>query len=166
MVRCQERKARPFLTRLGRVEAERRCFRRRRCGRGRLPLDRAPGLEGRALTPGMADVMARTAPPMGFGAAAAHIADLAGVKASPGSLRRWPLALGREAMESGRGEAIGDSPLESRMHLSIDGTGIPMRREGTEGVRGRQGDGSAGTRGGGWPSCTPRRGVTGRPARR
>ncbi len=148
MVRCQERKARPFLTRLGRVEAERRCFRRRRCGRGRLPLDRAPGLEGRALTPGMADVMARTAPPMGFGAAAARIADLAGVKASPGSPRRRALALGREAMESGRGEVIGDSPLESRMYLTVDGTGIPMRREGTEGVRGRQGDGSAGTRGG------------------
>ncbi len=148
MVRCQERKARSFPTRLGRVEVERRRFRCRRCGRGHLPPGRAPGLEGRAPTPGMADVMARRVPPMGFGAAAAHIADPAGVKASPGPLRRRALAPGREAMGSGRGEVIGDSPLEPRMYLTIDGTGIPMRGEGTEGVRGRQEDGSAGTRGG------------------
>ena len=166
MGRCQERKARPFPTRLGRVEVERTYFRCRRCGRGHLPPGRAPGLEGRALTPGMANVMARTVPPMGFGAAAAHIADPAGVKASPGPLRRRAPAPGREAMGSGRGEVIGDSPLEPRMYLTVDGTGIPMRGEGTEGVRGRREDGSAGTRGGGWPSCTPRRGVTGRPARR
>ncbi len=92
--------------------------------------------------------MARTAPPMGFGAAAAHTADPAGVKASPGPLRRRALAPGREAMGSGRGEAIGDSPLEPRMYLTIDGTGIPMGGEGTEGVRGRREGGSAGTRGG------------------
>ena len=131
-----------------------------------LPLDRALGLEGRAITPGMANVMARTVPPMGFGAAAAHIADLAGVRASSSSLQRWSLALGAEAMEFEREEVVGDSPLESRMYLSIDGTGIPMRGKDVEGVAGKRGDGSAETRGGGWPSCTPRRGVTGRPARR
>jgi len=36
---------------------------------------------------------------------------------------------------------VEDNPLESRMHLSTDGTGIPMRKEETGGVRGKHEDG-------------------------
>ncbi len=138
----------PVLTRLGRVKVKRGCFRCRSCGRGRLPLDRAPGLEGRAITPGMANVLARTAPLTGFAAASGHIGDLAGVKAPAGPLQRWSMELGAEAMESGREEVAGGRPLEPRGCLSVDGTGIPMRAEEVEGVAGKRGDGSAGTRGG------------------
>ncbi len=147
MHRCQGRKARSFLTRLGRVRVERRCFRCPSCGRGRLPLDRALGLEGRAITPGMANVLARTAPLMGFAAAGGHIADLAGVKAPSGPLQRRAMDPGAEAMESGREEVVDGRPLESRGCLSVDGTGIPMRAEEVEGVAGKRGDGRAGTRG-------------------
>ncbi len=38
-------------------------------------------------------------------------------------------------------EVVEDNPLESRMHLSTDGTGIPMRKEETGGVRGKHEDG-------------------------
>ena len=67
----------PFL---GRIEVQRRCFHCRSCGKGRFPLDRAPGLEGSAFTPGMAGVMAGTVPVTGFGAAARYVADLAGAR--------------------------------------------------------------------------------------
>ncbi len=58
-----------FLTRLGRVEVERSYFRCGSCGGGCFPLDRALGLEGDTVTPGMESVIAGTVPFMGFGPA-------------------------------------------------------------------------------------------------
>ena len=147
MVRHPARK-RSWLTRLGRVEVRRGCFRCGSCGGGRFPLDRALGLEADTFTPGVAGVVAGTVSLMGFGAAAAHIGNLAGLEVSPGSLQRRALAPGAEAMESGREEVVDGRPLESRMYLSVDGTGIPMRAEEVKGVAGKREDGSAGTRGG------------------
>jgi hypothetical protein len=146
MRRCQERKGKSFLTRLGRVEFERTYFHCRSCGKGCYPLDRALGLEGGTFTPGMASVMAETVPLMSFDAASRHIANLAGVDASSSSLQRWSLALGEAALRFEREEVVGGKPLESRMYLSIDGTGIPMRQEDVEGVAGKQDDGSSRTR--------------------
>ena len=157
---------REWITRLGRVEVRRGCHRCGSCGGGRFPLDRALGLEADTFTPGVADTVAGTVSLMGFDAAATHIADLAGPGVPAGSLQRRSPGPGAEAMESGRDGAVGGDPLESRMYLAVDGTGIPMRGEGTEGVTGKGEDGSARTRGGGWPSCTPPRAGTGRPARR
>ncbi len=116
------------------------------CGRGCLPQDRALGLEGRAITPGMANVLTRTVPLMGFAAAGGHIADLAGVKAPSGPLQRRAMDPGAEAMESGLEEVVDGRPLESRGCLSVDGTEFPMRGEEVEGVAGKREDVSAGTR--------------------
>ncbi len=68
------------------------------------------------------------------------------MKASPGSLRRWSLKLGEAAARFEREEVEDGKPLETRMYLSIDGTGIPMRKEETEGVRGKQADGTSKSR--------------------
>lgn len=146
MRRCQERKGKSFLTRLGRVEFERTYFHCRACGKGCYPLDRALGLEGSTFTPGMASVMAETVPLMSFDAASRHIANLAGVDASSSSLQRWSLELGEAALRFEREEVVEGKPLESRMSLSIDGTGVPMRKEDVEGVAGKQDDGSSRTR--------------------
>ena len=135
-----------WLTRLGRVGVERSYFRCRSCGGGRFPPGRALGLEGDTVTPGTASVIAGTVPSMGLGAARRHVANLAGLDASPGSPRRRALALGEAARRSGREEVLDGGPLEPRMYLSIDGTGIPMRKGETEGVAGRQADGTSMTR--------------------
>ncbi len=135
-----------WLTRLGRAGAERAHFRCRSCGEGCLPLDRALGLEDGTVTPGMAGVIAETVPLMGSGAASRHVADLAGVDASSSALQRRALEPVGAAARSGRGEVVDARPLEPRMYLSIDGTGVPMRREETGGVRGRQADGTPETR--------------------
>ncbi len=135
-----------FLTRLGRVEVKRTYFRCGSCGGGCFPLDRALGPEGGTVTPGMAGVMAETVSLMGFEAARRTVANLAGLDASPSSLRRRALALGAAAARSGRGEVEDGKPLETRMCPSIGGTGIPMRKGETEGVAGRQADGTPGTR--------------------
>ncbi len=146
MVRHGTGRRKSWLTRLGRVEVKRSHCRCRSCGKGCFPLDQVLGLEGSAFTPGMASVMAETVPMMSFEAASGHIANLAGLDASSSSLQRWSLALGEEALRFERGEVVDGRPPETRMHLSIDGTGIPMRKEETEGVAGKQEDGSAKTR--------------------
>ena len=45
-----------------------------------------------------------------------------------------------------REDVVPGDPLSERCTLSIDGTGVPMRREETEGISGRQEDGSSRTR--------------------
>lgn len=70
-----------FLTRFCRVEVESTYFRCRSCGKGRFPLNRAPGVEGSAISPGLASALAETVPLMSFDAASRHIANLAGVDA-------------------------------------------------------------------------------------
>jgi len=75
-----------------------------------------------------------------------HVANLAGLDASPGSLRRWSLALGEEAPRSGREKVAESRPLEPRIYLFIDRTGIPMRGEEVSGVACRQEDGTSKTR--------------------
>ena len=96
-----------WLTRLGRVEVERSHYFCRSCGNGFFPLDRALGLEGDTLTPGMLSVMAETTPMMSFDAASRLIANLGGVNASSSSLQRWSLAPGEEVLrvEKGYGSA-------------------------------------------------------------
>ena len=112
------RASKSFLTGLGRVGVERSYFRCGSCGGGRFPPGRALGLEGDTVTPGTASVIAGTVPSMGFGA----------------------------ARRSGREEVLDGGPPEPRMYLSIDGTGIPMRKEEVAGVRGRQADGTSRSR--------------------
>ena len=146
MRRHRSGKRKAWLTRLGRVEVERSYYRCRSCGKGCFPLDRALGLEGDTITPGMASVVAETTPMTSFDSASRLIANLAGVEASSSSLQRWSLALGKEALRFEREEVVDDKPLESRMYLAIDGTGVPMRKEAVEGIAGKQEDGSAKTR--------------------
>ncbi len=146
MIRHGTGKRKTWLTRLGRVEVKRRHYCYRSCGKGCFPLDRTLGLYGSTFTPGMASVMAGTVPMTGFEAASRHIANLAGLDASPSSLQRRSLALGEEALRFEREEAVEGRPLEPRMHLPIDGTGIPMRKEETEGVLGKHEDGSSKSR--------------------
>ncbi len=140
------RKKKAWLTRLGRVEVERNYYYCRSCRSGFFPLDRALGLEGDTLTPGIMSVMAETTPMMSFDAASRHIANLAGVNASSSSLQRWSVALGEEILRFGQDEVVEDNPLESRMHPAVDGTGVPMRKEDVEGTADKQEDGSAKTR--------------------
>ena len=59
---------------------------------------------------------------------------------------RQPDADAEEALRFDREEVVEGRPLEPRMHLSIDGTGIPMRKEETEGVLGKHEDGSSKSR--------------------
>ena len=141
------RASKSFLTRLGRVEVKRTYFRCGSCGGGRFAPGRALGLEGGTVTPGTASVIAGTVPSMGFGAASRHIANLAGLDASPGSPRRRSLALGEGGPPLRAGGGAGrQAPGTAHVSLRRRDRHPDAGGEETEGVRGRQADGTSKTR--------------------
>ena len=135
-----------FASRLGPVEVERTYCRCRDCGSGFFPLGRALGLEGQTATPGAASIVADAVISDSFAEASRKLRNLAGVKVPATTLRRWTRNLGEEAQRFEREVVEEGKPGAARVHMEVDGTGVPMRRSETEGVRGKQEDGSARTR--------------------
>ncbi len=78
-----------FDLRLGPVRVDRICCRCQGCGLGFFPLDRALGLEGQQATPGVADMVADAVVSDSFEEASRKLRNLAGVKVSATTLRRW-----------------------------------------------------------------------------
>ena len=104
------------------------------------------GAEGNNHTAGAASIIAETAAACSFVPCARMLRNLAGVSISGSAFQRRAKAIGGLAERFEREVVEAAAPAAGRCHLAIDGTGVPMRREETEGVRGKQEDGSARTR--------------------
>ena len=164
-----QRKAKRSATRLGGVEVERTYCHCRDCGGGRFPLDRALGIEGESLAPGAASIIADAVVDSSYEAAGRKLANLAGVSISASTPQRRARKIGEQLQRFEREAVEAGDPPAARAYLSIDGTGVPVRREkpryggsitmlsidGTgvpvrreevEGVRGKGEDGAAKTR--------------------
>ena len=140
------RKAKRSATRLGGVEVERTCRHCRDCGGGHFPLDRALGIEGESLAPGAASIIADAVVDSGCEAAGRKLANLAGVSISASAPQRRARKIGERPQRFEREAVEAGDPPAARAYLSIDGTGVPVRREEVEGVRGKGEDGAAKTR--------------------
>ena len=135
-----------FASRLGPVEVKRIHCRCRACGVGFLPLDRAPGPEGRSATPGAENMAADAVIGESYGEASRKLSNLSGVGIPPTTPGRLLHRLGGEAQRFGRESVEEGEPGADRVYVGPDGTGVPMRRDGTEGVKGKREDGSSGTK--------------------
>lgn len=142
--KCHEKRTRKVQCLLGGFELERGYY---KTEEGWVfPMDRILGLIG-SYTPGLAKMMCRAAGTDGsFCEAEDTLRIYAGAKVPASQIR---------AVAQQIGPAIAEwSPLreESRcqkvptMYISYDGTGVPMRKEETQGRKGKQPDGSAITR--------------------
>ena len=146
MRRVMKSKEKTFVTRLGPVTVERAYYRCASCGKSCFPLDHALGLEDQSFSAGVASMVTSTVPNMSYEMSHAHLSNLAGVDISSSTLHRWSVELGAQAQCFEQEEVVEAEPQASRMYLSIDGTGIPMRKEEVAGVRGKQEDGSSKSR--------------------
>lgn len=135
-----------FASRLGPVEVERTYCLCRDCGTGFFPLDRALGLEGQTATPGAVSMVADTVVSDSYEEASRKLRNLAGVKVPATTLRRWTREIGEEVQQFEREVVAEGVSGADRVYIEVDGTGVPMRRSETEGVKGKQEDGSARTR--------------------
>jgi hypothetical protein len=138
-----------FETVVGSVTLSRAYYHCDRCEGGFFPRDRAYGLEGGTLSPGVLRMTGLAAARVSFEESEELLRELAGVRVEAKHVERSAEALGAEIAEDERTVAEEPPPgevLTSTKYLGMDGTGVPGRSEEVEGRAGKQEDGTARTR--------------------
>lgn len=133
---------------LGAMTLQRAYYHCVRCNSGFFPRDRALGIEGGSLSPGVLRMVGASAAVVSFRESAELISELAGLEVSIKQVERSAEALGREIASDERTHSEPDSalPLPQTLYLGLDGTGVPMRSTELKDRVGKQPDGSAKTR--------------------
>jgi hypothetical protein len=116
------------------------------CRAGFCPRDRALGLDGPSLSPGVMRMVGHVGAMVSFAEGSELMGELAGIPVDPKQVERTAEALGREIARDERSVVEPGPPPVPTMYLGMDGTGIPMRACELEGRAGKQPDGSARTR--------------------
>ena len=116
------------------------------CNAGFHPRDRALGIEGASLSPGVVRMTGLAAARASFAETGELLHDLAGVNVGAKQAERSAEALGREIAADERENAAPEPGRARTMYLGMDGTGVPVRRAELAGRPGKQADGSARTR--------------------
>ena len=145
--RLAGRKKKQFVTVLGVMELERAYYHCAACQAGFFPRDRALGFEG-SLSPGVLRMVGAAAGSVSFQEASQLLDELAGLELDPKQVERYAEALGEEIERDEREYVVPPDPqtLPPTLYLSMDGTGVPMRKSELLGRTGKQEDGSAKTR--------------------
>ncbi len=149
MARYAGRRPKTFESVLGPLTLERAYYHCESCGAGFYPRDRALGLEGGTLTPGVLRMVGMVGAMGSFEEGHELLSQLAGVEVSTKHIERAAEALGREVAQDEQTVAAPPSAIievAPTMYLGLDGTGVPMRSSELEGRQGKQPDGSAKTR--------------------
>ena len=116
------------------------------CNAGFHPRDRALGIEGGSLSPGVVRMTGLAAARASFAETGALLHDLAGVNVDAKQAERTAEALGRDIAADERDVVEPEPGRAPTMYLGMDGTGVPVRRAELAGRAGKQADGSARTR--------------------
>lgn len=115
-------------------------------GRGYFPRDEKLGLDKDCLSDGVKRMIGHTASVLSFKESSLMIENLAALHVSVKQVERAAEDLGEEIIRKEKLVIEDGTPCNSTMYLGIDGTGCPVRKEETEGRKGKQPDGSAKTR--------------------
>ncbi len=147
LARFAGRRPRTIVTVLGELRVERAYYHCAACGRGFCPRDRALGIEGSHLSPGVLRMVGAVGAAVSFEEGAGLLRDLAGISVPTRQVERYAERLGEAAARFEREVAEAPAgPLPPTMYLGQDGTGVPMRRDELAGRPGKGADGSAKTR--------------------
>ncbi|MEK7385148.1 MAG: hypothetical protein AABZ83_01795, partial [candidate division NC10 bacterium] len=143
------RREKTFESVLGPLRLERAYYHCELCEAGFCPRDRALGLEGESLSPGVLRMVGRVGAMVSFEEGHELLHELAGVDVPTTHVERAAEALGREIAEDEKHVVeppAANEPLASTLYLGMDGTGVPVRKEELVDCPGKQPDGSAKTR--------------------
>ncbi|MCK4990076.1 MAG: ISKra4 family transposase, partial [Bacteroidales bacterium] len=139
------RREKTFVTVLGDITLKRAYYIDEN-GRGYFPRDKKLGLDKDSLSDGVKRMIGHTASAISFKESSRMIENLTSLHVSIKQVERASENLGEEIVENEKSEVINGTPCSTTMYLGIDGTGCPVRKEETEGRKGKQPDGSAKTR--------------------
>jgi hypothetical protein len=143
------RRGKNFESVLGSLRLERAYYHCELCEAGFCPRDRALGLEGGSLSPGVLRMVGLVGAMVSFEQGYELLHELAGVEVPTKHIERAAEALGCEISEDEKlvVEPPGvNEPLAPTLYLGMDGTGVPVRKEELVDRPGKQPDGSAKTR--------------------
>lgn len=146
VARYAGRRTKTFESVLGPLTLERAYYHCEACRGGFCPRDRAMGLEGGSLSPGVLRMVGRVGAMVSFEEGHELLRELAGVEVSAKHVERAAEALGREIAQDERSVVESPPPSAPTLYLGMDGTGVPMRQSELAGRAGKQPDGSSKTR--------------------
>lgn len=139
------RKEKTFVTVLGDITLKRAYYTDDN-GRGYFPRDKKLGMEKDSLSDGVRRMIGHTASVLSFKESSQMIKNLSTLNVTAKQVERASEKLGKEISENEKNIVKDGIPCSKTMYLGIDGTGCPVRKEETEGRKGKQPDGSAKTR--------------------
>lgn len=143
------RRGKNFNSVLGPLRLERAYYHCDRCEAGFCPRDRALGVEGGSLSPGVLRMVGLVGSMVSFEEGHELLHELAGVDVPTKHVERAAEALGRDIAEDEKQvvepPAVNE-PVAPTLYLGVDGTGVPVRKEELAGRAGKQPDGTAKTR--------------------
>ena len=143
------RRGKNFESVLGRLRLERAYYHCEVCEAGFCPRDRALGLEGGSLSPGVLRMVGLVGAMVSFEEGRELVHELAVVDVPTKHIERAAEALGREISEDDKlvvEPPEANEPLAPTLYLGMDGTGVPVRKEELVDRPGKQPDGTAKTR--------------------
>jgi len=148
MARYVGRREKTFTTVLGSLTLSRAYYYCEDDGEGFCPRDKALGLEGASLSPGVLRMVGFVGGSVSFEEGSELLKELAGVGVSSKAVERAAEVLGREIAQDEIQiiDADTEDDLPETLYTGMDGTGIPMRAEALTGRKGKQADGSSKTR--------------------
>jgi hypothetical protein len=139
--RPHDRRTRTVHCLLGSFNLTRTCY--QTANGNDCPLDRAPGLID-SYSPGLAESMCRAAGMDGSCDEAQQTLKLyAGVCVPASQIRRIVRQVGSDLHAWSRSREEARCEKAPTMYVSYDGTGVPMRKEETDGLKGKQADGTS-----------------------
>lgn len=130
----------------GKVKICRSYFYSSTTSQGRYPLDEALGLV-KNYSPGLARVISRAGGRDSYEMASNDLSDYAGIDVDARQINRLVDFMAPQMRKELREEKLDPEVMAvPNFYVSADGTGIPMRKEELEGVKGKQDDGTAKTK--------------------
>ncbi len=143
------RRRKRFVSVLGPIVLRRAYYHCALCKKGFAPRDRALGIEGGSLSPGVTRMVGQVGAMVSFEEGDELLRNLAGVEVGAKAVERTAEALGAEIARDERKHVEppeADATIAPTLYLGMDGTGVPMRKEELVGRAGKQPDGSSKTR--------------------
>ena len=147
--RYVDRRAKRFQSVLGELVLERAYYHCAACQAGFCPRDRALGLSGSSLSPGVLRMVGLVGAMVSFEEGHELLRELASVRVPTTHVERAAEALGREIANDERTMVeppTAGEPVAPTLYLGMDGTGVPIRKADLAGRAGKQPDGTATTR--------------------
>ena len=143
------------MTVLGKISIKRKYYYDAESGKGFSPKDKELAIEGVGFSPGVQRMMGRAGSNRPFGISEEDLLELAGLEINAKAIERNCHQLGKEAEVFMQQPSLPGKDMlakeekvkpEKIVYISIDGTGVPVIKEETEGRKGKSEGGKSKTR--------------------